>query len=624
MYVLLFSFFFSIAAYSQDNPILYFPSEGVDLIKLDSFIQFIDFQNEDIAQKSAVELHGLTIFTKSAEDSIRTDQVQWCRINIRNSSPSAKPSFLSFSRHVDSMHVYELRDSNLFLIYKLNQNSRAKENYLFTNRSLAALTILPEQNNIFYFKIFPQTKERLARFSRGFVLEKDHSLFNKLIKSRSLTFLAEGVLLLMVLISLLLLISFRSIDFLYFALFILLSIFIVGSDVGIISGYFTPLNKAFMLGEEAIISTCLYCAGLVMVITLFIDQQLNLKTYWPKFRRVYFIIAFLFVAICFYVIVDHVFLYDPHSRKQVLVFFAFILWTPLNLVPIIQGLVKKRTSAIVLFTAFSFMTIVPLIVSTTTNFSMTKASSLTLYFLLPFFGTLMYGIIDRINKIQKERLNFRIEKEKSEALLYNILPEEVATELKEKGESKAKLINEVSVLFTDFEGFTEKSSQLSPDMLVAELNVCFKAFDDIIEQHQIEKIKTIGDAYMAAGGLATDNAFQATKQAIKSAIEMQAFIQSRKEQNIVDNKAYFEMRVGIHTGPIVAGVVGVKKFQYDIWGDTVNTASRMESHGEVGKVNISGDTYQLVKEEPEFQFTSRGKVKAKGKGEMDMWFVEYV
>ncbi len=237
----------------------------------------------------------------------------------------------------------------------------------------------------------------------------------------------------------------------------------------------------------------------------------------------------------------------------------------------------------------------------------------------------------------------RISKEKarSEELLLNILPEEVAQELKDKGEADAKLIDEATILFTDFKGFTSISEKLSAKELVEELNVCFKAFDHIITTHGIEKIKTIGDAYMCAGGLSHPKSSGPT-EVVLAALEMQAFMQQRKTERTTQQLPAFEMRVGIHTGPVVAGIVGVKKFQYDIWGDTVNIASRMESSGEVGHVNISDVTYALVKDvvedhvasthrvdptsgivyRPAFTFTSRGRIQAKGKGEMEMWFVD--
>ncbi|MEZ4755714.1 MAG: adenylate/guanylate cyclase domain-containing protein [Flavobacteriales bacterium] len=213
------------------------------------------------------------------------------------------------------------------------------------------------------------------------------------------------------------------------------------------------------------------------------------------------------------------------------------------------------------------------------------------------------------------------EKARSEELLLNILPEEVAEELKEKGSAHAQRIDLATVLFTDFKGFTAYSENLSPEQLVHDLNECFTAFDHIIARHGMEKIKTIGDAYMAAGGLPVANSTHAT-DTVKAALEIRDFIAEGKARKTAAGLPYFEIRVGIHTGPVVAGIVGVKKFSYDIWGDTVNTASRMESSGEAGQVNISEATYELVKNEPDLSFTPRGKVQAKGKGEMEMYFVE--
>jgi adenylate cyclase len=205
-------------------------------------------------------------------------------------------------------------------------------------------------------------------------------------------------------------------------------------------------------------------------------------------------------------------------------------------------------------------------------------------------------------------------------LLLNILPADIAAELKEKGRADARDFDLVSILFTDFKDFTEQSAKLSAADLVNELNHCFEAFDGIMGKYHIEKIKTIGDAYMAAGGLhvPTDDS---VKNTVLAAIEMQAFVGKRKAEMDKMGLPAFEMRVGIHTGPVVAGIVGVKKFQYDIWGDTVNTASRMESNGDVSKVNISQATYDLIKGDSNFNFESRGKIQAKGKGEMEMWFV---
>ncbi len=208
---------------------------------------------------------------------------------------------------------------------------------------------------------------------------------------------------------------------------------------------------------------------------------------------------------------------------------------------------------------------------------------------------------------------------RSESLLLNILPKEISEELKTKGRAEARYFSAVTVMFTDFKNFTRISELLSPAELVAEIDTCFKAFDNIIIKHNIEKIKTIGDSYMCAGGLPVANGTHAM-DVVCAGLEIKQYINVYSEERMKAGKEPFEIRIGIHSGPVVAGIVGFKKFAYDIWGDTVNIASRMESSGEAGKVNISGSTYEMVKNS--FQFTYRNKIPAKNKGEIDMYFVE--
>ena len=225
----------------------------------------------------------------------------------------------------------------------------------------------------------------------------------------------------------------------------------------------------------------------------------------------------------------------------------------------------------------------------------------------------------RTIEIEKQKILLEESKKKSDSLLLNILPDEIAEELKRFGKSYARKHVEVSVLFADIKGFTTIAEILSPEKLVTQLDEAFCAFDNIVEKYNMEKIKTIGDAYMCASGLPQMDPDNAVK-AVRTALDMQEFIKGFALSCKIQNLPTFEIRIGIHTGPVIAGVVGIRKFAYDIWGDTVNLASQMEGLGVAGKVNISGDTYALVKDH--FSCTHRGKIPAKSRGEIDMYFVE--
>lgn len=232
-------------------------------------------------------------------------------------------------------------------------------------------------------------------------------------------------------------------------------------------------------------------------------------------------------------------------------------------------------------------------------------------------GLLAFGLFRRNKFIQRTKKIIEEEKNRSDSLLLNILPEETAQELKESGKVKAKKFESVTVLFTDFKGFTSYSNNLSPEVLVETIGFYFSKFDAIIEKHGLEKIKTIGDAYMCAGGLPFPSDDHAENM-VKAAMEIVAFVAETK-RNEKATEMNFDVRIGINTGRVVAGVVGAKKFAYDIWGDTVNIASRMESNSEAGKINVSENTYELIKDY--FDCEYRGELEVKNKGMMKMYFV---
>ena len=213
------------------------------------------------------------------------------------------------------------------------------------------------------------------------------------------------------------------------------------------------------------------------------------------------------------------------------------------------------------------------------------------------------------------------ERRRSENLLLNILPFTVAEELKRQGFAAARRYEEATVLFADFVGFSRLSKQMLPEELVSTLDHAFKNFDRIVGQYKLEKIKTIGDAYMCAGGVPSDDGDHPGNM-VRAALDIQQFLNDWNRERVAGGQPAFEARIGIHTGPVVAGVVGNRKFAYDIWGETVNVAARMESNGEPGRVNISSSTYNYVKDV--FRCSSRGRIAAKNVGEIEMYFVERI
>ncbi len=236
-----------------------------------------------------------------------------------------------------------------------------------------------------------------------------------------------------------------------------------------------------------------------------------------------------------------------------------------------------------------------------------KRTQRIIMYSLGFFLLLSFIYYRRLSK----------EKSRSDLLLLNILPSRTARELKEKGKVEARKFKAVTVMFTDFQAFTKHSQNLSPEKLVKSVDHFFSAFDKIIEKYGLEKIKTIGDAYMCTGGLISKGPMQPIK-VIHAAFEILDFMKKERESDN-DDIAHFDVRIGINTGPVVAGVVGTKKFAYDIWGDTVNVAARMETNSQAGMINISENTYQLVKDHFECEY--RGEIDVKNKGMMKMYFV---
>jgi adenylate cyclase len=236
---------------------------------------------------------------------------------------------------------------------------------------------------------------------------------------------------------------------------------------------------------------------------------------------------------------------------------------------------------------------------------------------LALIGAMAVGLKRRNTFIKRTNTIIEAERKRSDDLLLNILPEETAHELKQSGKVLAKRFESVTVLFTDFKGFTQYAENLSPEELVESVDYYFSKFDEIMEKHDLEKIKTVGDSYMCAAGLHFHAEGHAVKM-VEAAIEILQFVKESLSLKAV-YETRFDIRIGINTGPVVAGVVGTKKFAYDIWGDAVNVASRMESTSDPGRINISHDTYLLIKDR--FDCEYRGELEVKNRGLLKMYFV---
>lgn len=230
-------------------------------------------------------------------------------------------------------------------------------------------------------------------------------------------------------------------------------------------------------------------------------------------------------------------------------------------------------------------------------------------------------IIKQKEEVEIQKKLLEEEKEKTEKLLLNVLPKETAEELKNRGRAKARNYTQATVMFADFEGFTQMAENYKPQDLVARLDRFFIKFDEITEKFDVEKIKTVGDAYLCAGGLPIRNKSNPI-DTVLAALHIQKIVREERELMIAEGREPWQLRIGIHTGELIAGVVGIKRFAYDIWGDTVNIASRLETACETGMINISGDTYEAVAEFFECEY--RGRIPAKNKGEIEMYYVHRI
>ena len=583
-------------------------------ISLNSYIKVYPIRAEIIEIEEALQIHDSLFFHISQQEQLGENRGAWVKFKISNETETRRFAHIGICRDLALVEVYRISNGVPSKITTIGSDIHPSERAIPTPTSVFEVPLAAGETSLFYARAKLMPKMSNIHYYHFTLGDDFFEYFTNHLNRNLLWAIFAGVMILFSVFSFVMFFSFKERIFILYSLFMFSLTWYFVSQHQLIS-YYIKLPAEYLHN---------YIPGIsILFITLFsyyyLEHYLKLKERMPKFNLYFKVYAYLAGSLG----ILHFFIFENRSIGFDLSNYAIVFYLLLTLYPILRLYFKGvKEAKVMLYSAI--LLIIGGLTYTLTLLRVIPHNTLSINSFqigaMAFSGLLFYGLFDKINAIQKEKLKFRIEKEKTDDLLFNILPAEVAKELKENGHFEARDFSAVSVLFTDFKDFTATSTKLSAVELVKEVNHCFVAFDQIMEKHRVEKIKTIGDSYMAAGGLETHSPSQA-KEVVLAGIEMQEFLQKRRSEIGPSNRHAFEMRVGIHTGPVVAGIVGVKKFQYDIWGDTVNTASRIESGGEVGKVNISEATYQFIKDDPDFCFEERPAFEVKGKGMIKMWFV---
>jgi len=565
-------------------------------------------------------------FSRRTNDGFtRQKDAVWANFKIRNTSESACQVALFFCHLADSVFLYSFNgiDNGEIMVFRASTNPKTRP--AITTKSILEVNIGRHQVKNFYAKI--HLRPNISKTHQNHISLDALQSVNKLNTEMYMiqSFFA-GVMVLFSLVSFIMYGSFKERMFIQFGVLMVCFMF-----------YFLKLHRltdAFITHNMPLTQTYLshISVGIInLSLFYFVSGYINLKALYPTYYKGFRLFTFLVAVSAIIPQMIGVSLLITARINNILM----ITWIFGIIYPVVRQTLKKDKAARTLLISIGILFFGALLL-TLSLLNVIPQTPLTKYGMqigtVVFSSILFYGLFQKINMMKLDKLRIGLEKEKSDALLDNILPTDVATQLKETGFVEAQKFNLATVLFTDFKGFTQMSEKLKPTEIIEELNICFSAFDAICEKYKVEKIKTIGDAYMAVGGIPIAKN-DSVKNTVLAGLEMVEFINKRQLEQDKEAKRSFQMRVGIHSGKLIAGIVGTKKFHYDVWGDTVNTASRMESSGEVGKVNISQATYELVKNERsppaegetagklEFEFESRGKIEAKGKGEVEMFFV---
>lgn len=536
----------------------------------------------------------------------------WVRLRLNNKGAQKISGMISSCNLIDTLWSYTLQKGLLVEKQMASVNENIYSKLVPSHMNYTSLSLGPSDSMTLYIKCQYRNNTKRDHLSH-FNIFPSRPFISYLFRKSTTQFTYAGMMFILGLISIFLFIAFKERTFIFFGLLAFCFILYFLEISSILRNYIPVSLHSGVSFLQIIIS------GIVLFIGLFVRDFLDLNQHLPRYSKAYLAII-IFVALFSHILLmTTIPVYVTVTLHNGLLL-VFVICTMIPMVILARRKIKSgRILLYSLLTLFigsvsyqlSILGILP---------GGTWAKNTFQFGTFAFSSFLFYGLFDKITGIQNEQIRIKAERDKTDELLLNILPFDVVRELKEKGHSDARDYQMVSILFTDFKEFTQASALMTAKELVKEIDACFKAFDNICEKFGIEKIKTIGDAYMAAGGL-SDRDEDSAKLTIKAALEMQAFIVKRRKDHLSQGKAAFQMRIGIHSGPVVAGIVGLKKFQYDVWGDTVNTAARVESAGEEDKVNISHSTYCLVQGETHLTFEPRGMVNVKGKGDVRMYFV---
>jgi class 3 adenylate cyclase len=598
-------------AQNQDPFTFYFQDQKQTHFFKDSMKVVLDSKMEYSAN-DILDLDAASFVSVDSLEQPNHDVVVWAKVKLVNKTVYDLQEHFAFCGFSDSIWFYRVENGSVIGMEQAGARISIAEKELPMKVSYIPYQLKASDSCTFLVKSRFMGQFQKAHYSHLLTVESKPLLYRLFHKYSQQSFYA-GIIVLFALLGFFMFFTFREKVFIYFALLMLSFGLYFIKNAGILDSFIYHSDD-----YHGIHTTYMFTSAIFIFMMLFVRRYIPFKEEFPKLYWVYF---FLTIYIALF---PHITSFITHDiiSANLINNYQILIWIGVNITPLIILSRRKNKDARVLLIAMTILSIGALvyllyIVGILPANSFTR-SSLQLG-TIALAASLFYGLFQKITKIQNDKISAKAAQEKSDELLFNILPFEIAQELKDNGKAIAREFSKISVLFTDFKGFTQASEELTPEELVAEINTCFMSFDAICEKYQVEKIKTIGDAYMAAGGLPKPKP-GSTKRTLLAALEMNEFILERAKKLRALSKRPFEMRIGIHTGPVIAGIVGIKKYQYDVWGDTVNTASRMESSGEAGRVNISSSTFELIKDDPDFSFEVRGKIHAKGKGEMDMYF----